>query len=194
MDAGAGYGRTRAAAWPAVALTMGLLAAIAAADGEAPVRRLVKATRQKDWIDLPPLAVVHHDDPTGSSWRQAGVLPGGRIVARKDFSGALGRQGWREVQRTVLASGPGGSELGVWARGRKRLLLMIWEEQPGRSGFAVGAESPDAQPGGAPARGGAGRGWGAAPEDAGVDKEGPSAPAALQETEDGEDDSGCDCL
>lgn len=91
-------------------------------------------------VPIPPLATVTGEDNTGKTWRQNGTTPGGLDVAGKDLRDALRQGGW-SVEKTIhLGSGAGRSELMIVTRGHYRVLMMVWEIEPGRCGFSWGEE------------------------------------------------------
>lgn len=91
-------------------------------------------------IGLPPLARVVDRDPGTGRWQVTGSLPGALPVARRDFGLSLHRQGWSMATKTVMG-GPGAAmSLTVWVKGERRLLLMLWENEPGKTRFSLGEE------------------------------------------------------
>ncbi|MFA4943443.1 MAG: hypothetical protein WC789_01935 [Lentisphaeria bacterium] len=100
-------------------------------------------------LQLPPLAEAVRDEAAaggkpGGSWRQTGELPASFAAARADLDRCLRRQGWRPVRRIPVVAGGGGRgqrEISVWERRSRRILVMVWEIGPGRSGFGWGVDS-----------------------------------------------------
>ena len=114
--------------------------AAAAAAGSAPRWRVVSGAAADDALPLPPLARVATADVSGKTWRQAGELGGSVVAARADFWTALSAAGWTLDKTIVLGRAHAVSELMVWTRRRRRVLLMVWEKEAGTCGFAWGEE------------------------------------------------------
>ena len=91
-------------------------------------------------VALPPLAAVTSDDRSGATWRQTGEIPGGLEVARGDFSQRLREQGWRLDKVIPVGRIYNRSEITLWLAGKHRLLLLLWEKEAGKCGFAWGEE------------------------------------------------------
>ena len=96
-------------------------------------------------IGLPPLAKVLDKDPGTDRWQATGLLSGGLPLARREFGLCLDRQGWSKSSKTVTGRPGKNLSVTVWTRGRRRLLLMLWEKGPGTTGFSLGEESRDKQ-------------------------------------------------
>lgn len=91
-------------------------------------------------VALPPLAVVESRDDSGKTWRVTGKIAGSPSVARRDFTLALERQGWRLDK--VIALGRDGrvSDLCLWKKEGQTMMLMLSEEAAGKTRFAFGVE------------------------------------------------------
>lgn len=89
-------------------------------------------------VKLPPLAVVIDHDASGETWRETGTISGSIEVTRKNFKRCFGHQGWSLKQTIPLANKKRRSEIHVWKRGEREMLLMLWQERPGKSGFSWG--------------------------------------------------------
>ena len=92
-------------------------------------------------IGLPPLAEVAERDPGMDRWQVTGSLPGAMPVARRDFGLCLDRQGWSRKSTTVTGRPGAVLSLTVWTKGERRLLLMLWEKELGKTRFSLGEES-----------------------------------------------------
>jgi hypothetical protein len=93
------------------------------------------------FVALPPLAIVESRDGSGKTWQVSGRVSGSPSVALEDFKLCLLNQGWRLDK--VIALGKDGqraSSLYLWKKGKQGIILMLWEEKPGRSRFALGLD------------------------------------------------------
>jgi hypothetical protein len=88
---------------------------------------------------LPALAKVLDTDGAGDTWRESGETDGGLVVARGDFERCLTGQGWRLERSIPMGHAPSRSLLQQWRRGRGRIMVMLWETTPGKTGFAWNA-------------------------------------------------------
>lgn len=95
----------------------------------------------KGLVDLPPLCVVDVNDPTSEGWQITGHVAATIIAARDDFGRALRRQGWKNDLSIPISGRNHHAEISVWQKRNRRLLLMMWEEGVGRSGFSLGEET-----------------------------------------------------
>lgn len=91
-------------------------------------------------VPLPPLAEVTSADASGQTWRQSGEIGGSLEAALQEFAAALGAAGWGLDKTIMLGRLASRSGLTVWVRQRQRVLLMLWEKEAGRCGFAWGRE------------------------------------------------------
>ncbi len=146
-----GNGRRR---WPAAMLALAMAAGglDGLADGsEEPARerpwRIVPmsaaGTAGKTEVRLPPLATPATADQPGdeATWRQTGELPAAFATARLDWQKCLRQQGWQPTRQMPLSTAAGARrELSAWQRRDQRLLLLLWEGQLGRTGFAWGLD------------------------------------------------------
>ena len=98
---------------------------------------LSAVTAEKE-MELPPLAVVESTDGSGETWQKSGSISGGLPVARADFRKSLERQGWRFDKVVPLDSGRQIRELCLWTRGKRSVMVMLWESSAGKCGFALG--------------------------------------------------------
>lgn len=87
---------------------------------------------------LPPLAAVTGNDASGETWQQSGRMSGTLEVVRGDFRQAFRRDGWSLDKTIPLGRAPNRSELSLWARAGRRIMLMLWEKDVGTCGFAWG--------------------------------------------------------
>ncbi len=106
----------------------------------------MRAPDAPEWR-LPAGSVVEQEDGSGTTWRQWGHLDVSPAGARSEMAKALGAQGWRRER--LLPFTPSGSELQIWRRGPRQILVMLWPQALGRTGFAWGPANA-AGPGGAP--------------------------------------------
>jgi hypothetical protein len=126
-----------------LALVLGLLAGVAAAGTNAaaaswrvlPLERAPAVT----W-PLPPLAEVTRGADGEGTWRQTGRIGGSLATVRSEFAAGFSRGGWSFDKAIPLGKVTTTSEIMIWTRGSRRLLLMIWEQEAGTCGFAVGEE------------------------------------------------------
>jgi len=89
---------------------------------------------------LPPLARVEYADASGATWQQSGSLGGSVASAGAELRMALATQGWRLDKTIVLKNLPSRSELMLWIRRERRIIMMLWETGAGSCGFAWGEE------------------------------------------------------
>lgn len=92
-------------------------------------------------VPLPPLAVVRSEDLTGKTWQQSGELRGTVEGASLEFRQALASCGWRLEKAIAMGRLAGRSTLLVCSRRQQRILLMVWEKEVGKCGFAWGRET-----------------------------------------------------
>ena len=125
-----------------VILCAGLLAGAAVAADVARACRVVPfgSAAAALAVPLPPLATVKATDASGKTWRQSGEMSGSVEGARREFAMALGAAGWALDKAIVLGQGSTKSELMIWTCRKHRILFMVWEKEPGVSGFAWGQE------------------------------------------------------
>ena len=120
-------------------LALFLVGRICIAD-EGSALRLVALSDPEVGSELPPLAELQREDDSGKTWRKSGELPGSFLVARKDMMRCLDRRGWVVNKIIPLGKTSRRSELLTWEKGSRRLLLMLWEIEPGTCGFSMGEE------------------------------------------------------
>ena len=96
------------------------------------------AAAAKPWIELPNEAVISDHDDTGTRWKLSGQIPGSLTVARKDFEVCFNRQGWKQLNSTPTGMPGQRAELSTWTKGKRTLILMLSEDEPGRSSFYLG--------------------------------------------------------
>jgi hypothetical protein len=92
-------------------------------------------------LELPRAAVVKEEDPSGSTWRQSGEHPSSLLVARKDFESCFSRQGWQRTQVIPTATGHTRSELIVWEKQARQLVLFLAEDERGGCAFFLGEDA-----------------------------------------------------
>lgn len=100
--------------------------------------------------ELPPLAVVESRDQSGKTWQIQGTLPGSRAVAERDCRAYFEGQGWRLEKVIRLGRDGRGAILCLWRKSHLDMMLMLFESQLGKTGFAMGPQmnqSPPGQPG-----------------------------------------------
>jgi len=91
-------------------------------------------------VHLPPLAKVVSRGASADSWRQSGEISGSVAGVHGDFLAALAGGGWILQKTITLGRVPKRSELMMWKKGSKKVLLMVWEKSAGRCGFSWGYE------------------------------------------------------
>jgi len=94
-------------------------------------------------VRLPPLADGESSGADTVGWQVTGTIPGAPVIAARDFGLCLNRQGWYRHSRIVMGSGAKAIELTRWAKGGKRLLLMLWESGAGETRFTLGEEKQE---------------------------------------------------
>jgi hypothetical protein len=88
-------------------------------------------------IALPPLATVESRDDSGRTWRLSGKAHGSPSVVQQDFKLCFTQQGWR-LDKVMPLGRARASDLLLWKKGKQSMMLMLWEDGAGRSGFALG--------------------------------------------------------
>jgi len=102
------------------------------------VAQIEKQTRIS--IPIPVLAEIKGNDDSGETWQQNGTVPGSLAVACRDFRMSIQSVGW-VLDKTIAVGRPvKRSELMILTQRRHRVLLMIWEIEPGLCGFSWGEE------------------------------------------------------
>jgi hypothetical protein len=91
-------------------------------------------------VPLPPLATITADDESGKTWQQTGTMSGGLDVVRGDFRQAFRAGGWSLDKTIPVGRASSRMELAIWTTRGHRILLMIWEKEPGLCGFSWGEE------------------------------------------------------
>lgn len=89
-------------------------------------------------IRLPPSAVRAPDGTETGGWQMTGRISGVPAVAGNDFGLCLTKQGWRRQSSTLMGRAGRESILTVWMKGKRSLLLMLWESGAGKSQFSIG--------------------------------------------------------
>lgn len=92
-------------------------------------------------IRLPPLAVAAGKDGSGRTWRQSGTISGSLELARRDFRACLHAQGWKTDKAIPMGkSRERRMEISAWTKGKRRILLTLWQKGLAECGFAWGEE------------------------------------------------------
>jgi hypothetical protein len=91
-------------------------------------------------LPIPPLATVLKKDRSGKTWQQTGAMDGALAVVSQDFRQSLLAGGWVLDKTIKVGEGMDRMELAIWTRLRHRVLVMIWEKEPGQCGFSWGEE------------------------------------------------------
>lgn len=91
-------------------------------------------------VPLPPLAKITGTDESGATWQQTGTLPGALAVASGDLRHSLRAGGWIQEKTIPLGRKGTSSALMIWTSRGHRILVMVWEKEPGLSGFSWGEE------------------------------------------------------
>ena len=108
---------------------------------EVPVWRIVPPSKVEEMeIALPPLAAVANRDDSGKTWRLSGTIAGSPALARQDFSVALDQQGWRMAKVIPLSRDRREAHLSLWKKNGQSIILMLWENGAGKTGFSVGLD------------------------------------------------------
>lgn len=94
-------------------------------------------------LRLPLGAVVLQEDSDPETWQQTGYLPRSYTHARIRFYQRMEQQGWRRLKIIQIGRPNHPSELTLWQRGSRRSLLMLWNQELGRTGFSWGEERGD---------------------------------------------------
>jgi len=99
-------------------------------------------------IELPPGSTVSLSDDTGKSWTQTGENDCSLLSARDKWNASLKRQGWTlKNEFTPVKSAD--QYFSVWRREGRRIILMLWRIDSGKSGFSWGdysAANKEAKP------------------------------------------------
>ncbi len=91
-------------------------------------------------VPLPPLAEVVSTDASGQTWQQSGEIGGSLEAVLQEFAVSLRVAGWGLDKTIMMGRLSARSGLTVWNRRRQRVLLMLWEKEAGKCGFALGRE------------------------------------------------------
>lgn len=91
-------------------------------------------------LPIPPLATVSKKDRSGKTWQQTGSMDGALAVVSQDFKQSLQAGGWALDKTIRVGEGVDRMELAIWMRRGHRVLVMIWEKEPGQCGFSWGEE------------------------------------------------------
>lgn len=86
-------------------------------------------------VMLPKDAVLLTRGEPGKEWVQTGLMECSVMAAVRQWESVLGHQGWRETDRMKLNAN---RYLSVWERSGKKITLLIWEKEIGKSGFSWG--------------------------------------------------------
>jgi len=92
----------------------------------------------------PALSTIKPVEQEGT-WKWKGTLRGSLTVARADLARSLARSDW-SFQHEVRLGHQRRRILETWQNGEQSLLVMLWEEEPGRTQFSAGtAQQSDIQ-------------------------------------------------
>lgn len=117
-----------------------LVVSVCLAGDAVPVRVGTLEKKSEVALPIPPLATVAKNDRSGKTWQQTGVMDGTLEVTSGDFKQSLQAGGWVLDKTIKVGEGMGRMELAIWTRLRHRVLVMIWEKEPGQCGFSWGEE------------------------------------------------------
>ena len=92
---------------------------------------------EKPPFRLPIAAKVTQRDAKGDTWRENGFVKAPFASAKGQFACMLSREGWRFIHDISLAH-PNGRTLSAWQRGQQEIVLMLWREDPSKTGFSWG--------------------------------------------------------
>ena len=78
----------------------------------------------------------------GSGWSESGVLPYSYAYARSYIGYQLRKEGW--ICKTGFTAGAKREqEHSVWHKGNKKMQVMVWRIDSGKTGYSKGAFSSD---------------------------------------------------
>lgn len=124
-----------------VALMVLVCCAAGASGGDLPGKRVGTLEKETGLVlPVPPLAVVSKNDRSGKTWQQTGSIDGALPVVSRDFRQSLQAAGWSLDKTIKVGEGMDRMELAIWTRSGHRVLVMIWEKEPGQCGFSWGEE------------------------------------------------------
>jgi hypothetical protein len=90
-------------------------------------------------LELPPLAKASRWKEKGQDgWQLMGVIPLSIRFARQDFETSLQRQGWRAEKTIQMGARHKESELLVFKKAQRTVLVMLTEEEIGETRLVVG--------------------------------------------------------
>lgn len=96
-------------------------------------------------MELPALAIIDQQDDTGLTWKLNGRIPFNGRETSKQFVACFARQQWVIDKSIGLGESQKRSELLLFKKGERRLLVMLWEARAGETGFSLGEESKDGE-------------------------------------------------
>ena len=74
---------------------------------------------------LPSSASITHEEKDGQGWKQEGVIADSMQAAKRQMISALTSSHWR-LEKAIPLRNPNERILYQWAKGRQRMLLMMW--------------------------------------------------------------------
>ena len=92
------------------------------------------------------LAIACMAGEAGDGWQESGELAYSYAYARSWLGHRMRREGWR-CTVCFTAGRRGEQEHSVWVRGERKMQLMIWRIDSGRTGYCKGELKPQAEDG-----------------------------------------------
>jgi hypothetical protein len=89
-------------------------------------------------LPRPPFAISAGRDTSGKTWNEWGTIAANFNAAREDFAKSLRLQNWRLDKTIPVGNLKMKSELTVWNKGQRQILLLITATGAGQCAFAWG--------------------------------------------------------
>ena len=86
-------------------------------------------------LTLPREAMVLTEGIPGKGWTQSGEMNCAVMSACREWDSVLSRQGWKKTDYFQMK---GRKYVSVWQKNSKRITVLIWEKEIGKSGFSWG--------------------------------------------------------
>ena len=102
-------------------------------------RFLTAADAGKAPFRLPASATVTHVEQDAAGWNQEGVIANSMPAARRLMISALTSSHWR-MEKAIPIGSANERMLYRWAKGRQRMMLMMWRIDENKTGFSWGRE------------------------------------------------------
>ena len=88
-------------------------------------------------IELPLGSTASISDDTGATWAQTGENDCSLLSAKSKWHASLKRQGWI-LKNEFSPIKSADQYFSVWRRNERRIILMLWRIDSGKSGFSWG--------------------------------------------------------